>query len=163
MSIFQRHIGQYFKLLNNTDGKADARIGGRATATVALPRFQLERVAKIPLASAADTGGAVFGWQNDEGQSIIITRILLDVTTKSTDAATLDVGTTATNATTSSDNLLDGLDVGTAAGLFSNLKNPGSNGVPDQKLASGKWVTASRASGAVAGMVGSAYIYYILA
>jgi len=161
MAVFARGVGNELRFQNNRDGVNDARIGGPASPTSANPRFMIQRVAKIPLA-ALDTGGGVLSWQNDEGGSIVITRVVLDVTTKATGACTVDVGTTASSATTSSDNLIDGLDVGTATGLFSNLKNPGTNGKADQKLASGKWVTASMASGAAAGTVGYAYIHYHL-
>lgn len=118
--------------------------------------------AKVAL-TATDTGGGVLTWQNPTGASIIVTRVLLDVTTKATGACTIDVGTTAVSATTSSDNLMDGLDVGTATGLFSNTSDAGSNGKAQQKLASGKWVTGSMASGAAAGIVGNATILYHLA
>lgn len=116
-------------------------------------------IAKVAL-GVGTSGGGVFSWQNPESTSIIIDRIFLNVTTAATAAATVDVGTTATNATTSSDNLIDGLDVNTAAGLFDNITDKGTNGKSRQLLASGKWVTASQASGAVAGLVGYAYISY---
>lgn len=122
------------------------------------------KVAKVALA-AKDTGGGVFAWQNDEGASIIVQRIILDVTTKASAACTIDVGTTDTSATTSSDNLIDGLDVNTAAGVFDNIEDnggAGGNGKAKQKLANGKWVTASKASGATAGLAGYAYIEYIV-
>ena len=82
--------------------------------------------------------------------------------TKSTGACTIDVGTTAVSAATSSDNLIDGLDTGTAIGTFDNITDKGTNGKSRQKLASGKWVTASMASGAAAGTVGYAYIEYFI-
>ena len=122
---------------------------------------RLEKVAKIALA-AVDTGGGVFSWQNDEGASIIVTGLVLDVTTASTGACTLDCGTTAVSATTKVDNLIDGLDVNAAAGVFDNITDKGTNGVSRQKLASAKWVTGSVASGASAGIVGFAYIKYIV-
>lgn len=118
------------------------------------------RVARVALA-AVDTGGGVFAWQNPESTSIIISRVILDVTTQSAGACTVDVGTTATNATTSSDNFIDGASVAAVA-LLDNLGDAGTNGKAKQKLASGKWVTGSRASGASSGLVGYAYIYYIL-
>lgn len=117
------------------------------------------KVAVVPLA-ALDSGGGVFAWQNPEGTAIIVDRVELDVTTPASAAGTLDVGTTATSATTLSDNLIDGLDVNAAAGVFDNLGNAGTNGKTRQKLAAGKWVTGSRASGAMAGLVGKAYIHY---
>ena len=97
-----------------------------------------------------------------KGASIIVTGLVLDVTTASTGACTLDCGTTATSATTKIDNLIDGLDVNAAAGVFDNITDKGTNGVSRQKLASAKWVTGSVASGASAGIVGFAYIRYIV-
>lgn len=119
------------------------------------------KVAKIALA-AVDTGGGIFAWQNDEGAAIIVQRVLLDVTTVATAACTVDIGTTATNATTSSDNLIDGVDVNAATGVFDNITSAGSSGKSKQKLAAGKWVTGSKASGASAGLVGFVYIEYIV-
>lgn len=127
-----------------------------------LPETVGNKVCTGPLTLAAlDTGGGVLSWANPETVSIIITRLVIDITTKSTAASTIDAGTTASSATTSSDNLIDGQDSGTAAAVFDNYENPGSNGKPKQKLAVGKWVTISKASGACAGLVGKAYIEYI--
>jgi hypothetical protein len=86
--------------------------------------------------------------------------VLIDVTTAATGACTIDVGTTAVSAATSSDTLIDGLDVNAGIGLFDNITEKGSNGKSRQKLASGKWVTASQASGAIAGIVGYGYVVY---
>jgi len=122
---------------------------------------RIEKVAKITLA-AVDTGGGVFAWQNDEGASIIVTGLVLDVTTKTTSACTVDCGITAASATTLSDNLIDGLDVNATAGVFDNITDKGANGKSRQKLAASKWVTGSVASGASAGIVGFAYIRYIV-
>lgn len=119
----------------------------------------LVKVEKVALA-ALDTAGGVLAWANPEPTAIAITRVILDVTTKSTGACTLDIGMAA-DGTTSADNLMDGLDVGTAAGLFGNLGNPGTNGKTSQRCAAGAFVTASKASGAAAGLVGSAYIQYV--
>ena len=122
------------------------------------------KVAKVALGHV-DTGGGVFAWQNDEGASIIVQRVILDVTTKATEACTIDVGTTDTGATTSSNNLIDGLDVHSATGVFDNIEDNGGaegSGATKQKLASGKWVTASKATGATAGLAGFAYIEYIV-
>jgi len=121
--------------------------------------YRHNNIAKVALA-ALDTGGGVLAWQNPESVSIIISRIELDVTTAATAAATIDVGTTATSAATSIDNLIDGLDVNAATGVFDNITDKGTNGKSKQKLASGKWVTGSKASGACAGLAGYAYIHY---
>lgn len=162
MELLRQYTNGTAAFVNTADAVKDWRMGGPATATVAAPRFLGERIAKIPLA-AADTGGGVFAWQNDEGATIIVTSVRLYVTTVATAAGTVDIGTTATNATTSSDNLIDGLDVHSATGLFSNTADGGTNGKTHQTLAAGKWITASKASGAMAGLVGFAYIRYTLA
>lgn len=116
-------------------------------------------VAVVALA-ALDTGGGIFSWQNPEDGSVVIERVVLDVTTKTTAACTGDFGTTATSATTVSDNLIDGLDLNAATGIFDNLGDAGTNGKTRQKLATGKWVTGSMKTGAAAGLVGYAYIFY---
>lgn len=119
------------------------------------------KVARVALtATTATTGGAVAAWANPEAGAIIITRTVIDITTVSTGAAALDIGTTATNATTSSDTLLDGADVNAAAGVFDNITDKGTNGKSRQRLATGKWVTATGSASTV-GMVGSLYVYYV--
>lgn len=148
-----------FVILNGDDAVPDLILGGPGTPTATSPRYMSALVAKLPL-GVLDTAGGVVSWANPHNYSIIISRVEVDATTKSTAACTLDIGTTATTATTSSDNLLDGLDVGTAAGIFDSVTDKGTNGKTRQKIASGKWVTASKASGAAAGLVGYIYIHY---
>lgn len=128
-------------------------------ATVEYRREYVERVAL----AASDAAGGVFAWQNPHENAVIVTRVVLDITTKTSGAGTLDVGMTATSAATSADNLIDGLDVNAATGVFDNVENQGTNGTGAQKVASGKWVTASKATGNMAGLVGYAYITYIVA
>lgn len=115
---------------------------------------------KVALVAATSTAvGGVLKLLNPEGVDLLITRIVLDVTTKSTGAATLDVGVDDDGAT-SNDTLLDGVDVGTAAGVFDNVKNGGTNGKAAVKWAAGYYIVAT-ASASVAGLVGNAYIEYI--
>lgn len=93
-----------------------------------------------------------------------ILRVLLDVTTASTGASTIDIGYTAASATTASDTLLDGVS-GTPAALFDSgnaALDSGAN-AKAQKAASGKWITADEASGDTTGMVASFVVQYILA
>lgn len=136
---------------------------GQATGTVACDR--LVKIARVTLAGGA-IHSAVTAWQNPESGKILITRAIADITTKSTGASTLDIGTTTVSATTSSDNLLDGIDTGTAAALFDSADDSdnGTNGVAKaQALASGKWVTFKEATGDTSAMVGNVYIHYVLA
>lgn len=118
-----------------------------------------KKVDKVALA-ALDSGGGVLSWANPEAGAILINRVTIVTSVKSTAASTCDVGTATASATTSSDNLLDGLDTGTAVLTTDNLQTPGTNGKQLQSLAAGKWLTISRASGACAGLVGFAYIEY---
>jgi hypothetical protein len=120
------------------------------------------RTVKVALV-ASDVAGGVFAWKNPEIGSIIITKIITDVTVVATGACTLDIGTTAVNAGTLSDNLLDGIDVHTAIGLLGLADGADANGKAQQKLAAGKWVTGSKASGATAGLVGNVHITYHVA
>lgn len=110
--------------------------------------------------AAVDTAGGVFAWANTETGYILVRHVVLNVTTKTTGACTVDVGTTAVNATTKVDNLIDGVDIAAATGIFTNDESAGTNGKPFKRLATGKWVTASVASGASAGLVGTYEIYY---
>jgi hypothetical protein len=118
-------------------------------------------IAKVALA-ALDTAGGVFAWANPQAGTIEVTRVDIYITTKSTGACTIDVGVTAVSAATKDDTLLDGIDVGTATGILTLVDQAGANGKNRQLLATGKWVTASMDSGAAAGLIGSAYIHYVV-
>lgn len=135
-----------------------------ASVASAFGSVAFDRAPKVAI--KAITGAAlhagVLNWQNPESSAIIILRIIYDVTTNSTGASTTDIGTTATSATTASDNLIDGLDSGSAAIVADNLINGGTNGKASQKLASGKWVTFKEASGDATGLVANAYIEYVV-
>jgi hypothetical protein len=95
----------------------------------------------------------------------IIMALWLDVTTVATGACTVDIGYTATTATTTSDTLLDGVDVNAAVALFDSRNHALDSGAnaKAQKAASGKWITADSASGDATGLVANAYIFYVLA
>lgn len=93
----------------------------------------------------------------------VILRVLLDITTQSTGASTIDIGYTAVGATTSSDTLLDGIS-GAAVALFDSMNaalDSGANALA-QRAASGKWITMDEATGDVTGLVANLYITYIL-
>lgn len=134
-----------------------------ATAAAGVAFSRVEKIARVALGDA-DTGGGVLAWPNPESGTIIVTRLIVDVTTASTGACDVSFGVTATSATTSSANLLDEIDVNGVA-IFDNLdaSDAGTLGKTKQKLAAGKWVTGSKASGAAAGLAGFAYIHYVLA
>lgn len=111
-----------------------------------------------------DGSGGVVAWQNPESVSIIIQRAVLDLTTVSTGACTLDVGVTEVSATTTSDTLLDGIDANAATAVFDSMNAAldGGANAKAQKLASGKWVTIDEKTGDATGLVGNLYIYYTI-
>ena len=95
----------------------------------------------------------------------IILRAMLDITTVATGACTIDVGYTATTATTTSDTLLDGVDANAAIALFDSMNaalDTGTNALA-QKAAAAKWVTIDAKTGDSTGMVATLYVQYILA
>jgi len=114
---------------------------------------------KVALSDSADTAGAVLSLLNPEGVDVIITSLTLDVTTVATGACTLDAGV-GSGATTKYDNLIDGVDVNAAVITADNVKNAGSNGTSHIRWESDGYLTVSTATGAVAGLVGNAYISY---
>jgi hypothetical protein len=103
-------------------------------------------------------------WTNPETVTIIILRVILNITTASTGASTIDVGVTATSATTTSDTLLDGVS-GTPAAVFDSMNaalDSGAN-AKAQSLVAAKWVTLDEASGDTSGMVATLTVQYVLA
>ena len=123
------------------------------------------KVAKVALAAeASPAAGGMFSWQNPESVPVLAA-VIVDVTTAVTGAATADVGKAA-NATSSADTLLDGADIGTAAGTFSSTDSgdSGTNGKAFQTLdvkdGTNDYVTGT-ASADSSGRVGNAYIVYI--
>lgn len=93
----------------------------------------------------------------------LILRVILNITNVSTGASTIDIGYTATSATTTSDTLLDGVS-GASLATFDSMNaalDSGAN-AKAQLAASGKWITADEASGDTSGMAAVAYIQYVL-
>lgn len=111
------------------------------------------------IAVTGTTAGGVLSLANPEGADIIVTRLVLDITTEATGAATVDAGIAA-NGSTSSDNLIDAGNVGAAVAVLDNVSDGGTNGKARQKWGSSQYLTIT-ASATLAGMVGNAYIQYI--
>jgi hypothetical protein len=132
-------------------------------------RFQTKRetingvtfgVSKVALADD-DTAAELLDWENTEGVDVIVYRLLIDLTTPSTAACTVDFGHAATEIL--SDTLIDGLDVNAAAGVFDNIDDQGTNGQSKVKVPNGEFITGSVASGASADLAGYAYIFFFWA
>lgn len=104
----------------------------------------------------AETAGGVAAVLNPFGVAVIVTDVIINLTTVSTGAGTVDAGIAA-NATTSSDTLIDGVNVNAAVGVFDNQADRGTNGGL-ALWAADRYLTVSKASGSVAGMAGKLYI-----
>lgn len=104
-------------------------------------------------AATTTTGGAVLSLLNPFAARAVVIDFVIDVTTKSTGAATCDFGI-GSSASTSYDTLIDGIDVGTAVIIGDNIDNKGSNGVRGLAWASGNYITGT-ASATLAGLVGT--------
>lgn len=109
------------------------------------------------LATGVAAGG-VFTWTNSTGATVVVTDVIIELTTAASGAGTVDIGFAAT--VISADNLIDGLDVNAATGTFSNNSTPGTNGLPAKQVPANQYVTASQATGAVAGLAGTYHIGY---
>lgn len=118
---------------------------------------QKDTVWKAALSNAGDSAGDALALLNPWGADVIVTDLFIDVTTAASGACTIDVGTAA-NGTTSSDNLIDGLDVNAATGVFGSVDDKGVNGKHNLKWASDEYLTVSTATGAIAGLVANLYV-----
>lgn len=119
-------------------------------------------IAKVTLSDSGSSAGDIFSWQNPHGAAIFVDRVVLDVTTEADGAANIDVGT-ASDASSSSDNLLDGQDIGAAAATFDNIDDQGTNGQSVQRMDANGGTTdhvTGTASSDPSGLVGAVYIYY---
>lgn len=109
-------------------------------------------------ATTGTTGGGALALANPEGQPVIVTRLTLYVEDASDGAATVDAGIGA-SATTSADNLIDGVSVA-ATGVSDNITDKGSNGKSRQLWGASQFLTIT-ASATLAGMIAYAYVEYL--
>lgn len=162
------HIGGTLQIESggyiDVESGASLKIAGTtmsATATELNLLSSADRAVKVEkqALAAVSSGGGVLSWANPTGGTIVITRLVFDLTTAATGAGTVDCGVAA-GATTSNDTLIDGLDVNAATGTFDNVENQGTNGVGVKKMTSSQFLTCSKATGDSAGLAGNAYIHY---
>lgn len=119
----------------------------------------LPKVAKVALGSATANGG-LLAWANPESGAVIVIGLTVDVTTSATAACTGDFGV-ATSGTGTADDLIDALDLASAAIVGNSEKNAGTNGLGKVKVPVGQYVTGSSSSTASDSLVGSVYIEYV--
>lgn len=141
-------------MINSNDARQVARWGGASGQDAWGGSLWF----RTPLLVGVGAGG-VISVANPFGRAMFINRMLVYTTVKSTGASTVDFGVAA-NGTTSSKTLLDLLDLGTAVGVFSNVDDKGTLGKGRQLLGATQFVTGSQNTGAVAGLVGFAYIEF---
>ncbi len=144
-----------------TDELLDLLAGKSQSGDTLLP---VRAVSVALVAEAAPANGGMFSWQNPLGVAVLAA-LIIDVTTVSTGAATVNAGV-GSAAATSNDTLVDGADVNAAADAFSSLDSThgGTNGRAMQKVdakgGTNDWITGT-ASADSSGLVGRAYILYI--
>jgi hypothetical protein len=111
-------------------------------------------------AATTATGGDALNLANPEGETLLITRFILRITTEATGAATVDAGVAATG--TSNDELIDDGDVGSAAIILDNVEDCIDGNVAQAVVEWGadEYVTVTP-SATLAGLVGTYYIEYI--
>ena len=137
-AIAQSDVGKTVYAINNSDCDETQIAGmkiGTLTAYISATKGWVELnkyysqdgyvMARGALtAVTGTTAGGVLSWANPTGETIFVEDLIIDVTTKSTSAATCDIGVAA-NGTTSSDTIYDALDVGTAAVIASSTMGLG--------------------------------------
>jgi len=111
-------------------------------------------------AATTTAGGDMLNLANPEGVDLLITRFIVNITTEATGAANADAGVAATG--TSNDELLDGVDIGSAAAIFDNVEQCVDGAVAQAVVewGSDEYVTVTP-SATAAGLVGKYYIEYI--
>lgn len=131
--------------------------------TVAVTSSTIKATQVVPLVGNASTsGGGIASWTPPQGGAgIVVTRCTVNITTKSTGAANLSAGVAA-NATTSATNLITASAVGGAAVVLDSINLQITATTPTAvAMASGSAVTFT-GSATTVGMVGTAYIEYLL-
>tara|TARA_Y100001973_G_scaffold10014_1_gene13626 strand:+ start:5598 stop:6083 length:486 start_codon:yes stop_codon:yes gene_type:complete len=148
---------------NKLDNKVDALVTAYDSENVLLSnRVKVAEVALSAADTSGTTAGALFTWQNNEGVSVIVTKVVIDATTQASGSLTVDIGSSATVA--NSDNIFTALDLGAAAGTFGSddpvLGGTNTRAASTAKVANGKYILGTNASGDSTGLVGTAYIFY---
>jgi len=121
-----------------------------------------QKVAKGTL-TAGNTNDFAFFWQNPEASKIIVTRVLINITIAGgTGFSVLDVGVVS-NATSTADTLIDGLDLNTT-GIFDNITDKGDGGksrqVVDENGGENDYITGKILTQKADALVGKYYIFY---
>ena len=122
------------------------------------------KVAKGTLADGS-TNDIAFAWQNPESSSILVQRVIIDVTTGGgTATSDLDVGVVA-NATSTAVDIIDALDL-EATGVCDHLLVSGAGVGGVHKVAenggASDWITGKITTANALTLVGKYYIEYVI-
>ena len=123
------------------------------------------RIKRVAL-TAGIANAIAFAWQNPEGKSIVVTKVVVDRTTAGGAATSvLDVGP-ATGATETADTIIDGLDLNTT-GVADNIADKGTNGTTrvaklDKNGGTTPYITGKILVANANALVGYAYIEYFI-
>lgn len=122
------------------------------------------KVVKGALADGS-TNDIAFAWQNPESSSILVQRVIIDVTTGGgTGTSDLDVGVVA-NATSTAVDIIDALDL-EATGVCDHLfvAGAGAGGVHKvaEKDGGTDWITGKITTADALTLVGKYYIEYVI-
>ena len=123
------------------------------------------RIKRVAL-TAGIANAIAFAWQNPEGKSIVVTRVVVDRTTAGGAATSvLDVGP-ATSATGTANSIIDGLNLN-VTGVADNMGDKGTNGTTrvvklDKNGGTTPYITGKILVAAASALVGYAYIEYLI-
>lgn len=145
------------------------RVGTDASVLAAeFGKVERELNSVVKVARVSLTGGnanaIAFAWQNPEAVAVMVQRVLLYIVTQgATASSVMDIGIVA-DATSTADTLLDGVAL-TAAGLFDNVTNKGTNGksvgLVDANGGTNDFITGKILVANAAELVGNVYIEYV--
>ncbi len=116
-----------------------------------------------PLAGVVSTsGGGLLAYIPNEGNPVIVLHTVLYVITKSTGAATLNIGIAA-DGVTSANNLITACDIGTnSAVVFDNITDVGASGKSRQLMTGTQQLTVTGTADST-GFVGLLFISFVRA
>ena len=165
MAVNTDNQGLVLVMRNSPDSKAVARFGGPSVAEPGSPRFASTIVARCDLTSTGTGRATVASITNPEGRDVVIIGATVAVTAASSVAGTWDLGAAAATATTTNDNLIDGVTSSVAVSgirYIGSTQAVGTNGARTRTWRSSNFVTLSRASGTLGSFRGVLMIEYIV-
>ncbi len=121
-----------------------------------------QKVFQGNLGAAAAADDIIFSWANSEGEDVIVTRVIINVTKAGgTATATLDVGSAA-DATTGSADLITGADINATA-AYDSLDIAGEGVATFKVVPDGECVNGQAKTEKAEALEGQYFIFYVVA